>query len=186
MAGIRENGFFAIASTNKPEQLSMQLLQPQRFAHVIYLGLHDEEARSGILDIHATKVSRELGIPLFNSDEERRLVISALASNTEDYTPRFLAEICTEAKTFYLERIAQQKRPKGLTEIDIEEERFSIDDWAHGYKEAKAKYDKKGITDRNKQLQEFVRHKRITAGFLATQSANGNEFLSTVAKLKGE
>lgn len=186
MAGIRENGFLAIASTNHPEKLNMQLLQPQRFAHVVYLGLHDEEARRGILDIHATRISRELNMPLFDSEEERSQIIRALAKITEGFTPRFLAEICTEAKTFYLRRIVEQKRvAKGLTEEDIRDSTFSPQDWDNAFGEVIAKYNKEATIKRDRELQKFVRQLARPLGF-NPDGHHETSFLPTYEALKSQ
>lgn len=167
MAGVREQGFYVIASTNHPEKLNDQLIQPQRFAHVIYLGLHDLEARRGILDIHATRLSRELGKSLFTSEAEREAILDILAKNTEGVTPRFLAEVCNEAKTFYLRKMAESKRAKGLNEEDIQEtDRFTVEDWLYGLEQALRKYDKKAVLDRDRELQRFVqKHSQGETGF---------------------
>lgn len=171
MAGVRENGFFVIASTNYPENLSPQLLQPQRFAHVIYFGLHDEEARKAILDIHATRISKELGKQLFESEEQREAILQEIASHTDSFTPRFLAEVCTEAKSFYLKRIADNKTHKGLTEADIDET-LAIDDWVRALEEVTRKYDKDATKKRDKELKGFVeKFYRQSTGFIS--SANG-------------
>ena len=165
MAGVRESGFFVLASTNFPEKLTAQLLQPQRFAHVIYTGLPSEEARRGILDIHATRVSRELGKPLFTSDDERDTILSAIAKQSENFTPRYLAETCTEAKSFYLQRVSQRaERASGLTEDDLDDT-FTVEDWVRGYEEASKKYDMESTVKRDKELKEFARNYYRRMGF---------------------
>lgn len=165
MAGVRERGFYALASTNFPEKLDTQLLQPQRFGHIIYFGLPDSNVRSGILDVHATRVSRELGKVLFESEEQRTLIIKALAQHSEGFTSRFLAEICNEAKTFYLERLRNQKQTRiGLRESDLEGT-FSLDDWERALKEVTARYDKNTTTKRDNEIREFAQKHYQPMGF---------------------
>lgn len=173
MAGVRGSGFFALASTNHPEKINPQLLQPQRFAQVIHFGLPEEQARFGILDVHAQYVSRELGKPLFRSKEERDIILSALGKETQGFTARFLAEICTEAKSFYLQRIARLKNQRvGLREQDLgETDAFNIEDWEKAFAEVIRKYDRESTIKRDKELQEFARHYSRPLGYLK----EGNE-----------
>ena len=169
MAGVRDRGFFILGSTNYPERLDAQFLQPQRFGEVIYFGLHNEEARRGILNEHVTAVSKELTKPLFESDEQRDVVLDGLAHYTEGFTPRYLAEICREAKALYLERITKLRgQNKGLSEVNMGEEKFTLDDWSKAFDLVSRKYDKKATVDRDRELQEFVkRYDRSALGFRA-------------------
>jgi hypothetical protein len=156
MAGVRDLGFYVVASTNYPEKLSPQLLQPQRFAHIIHLGLPDEEARRGILDVHATRFSKELDKELFATNEQRESILRAIARTTSGATARVLADICTEAKTFFEERhIEKSGKPFGLTEQDISGT-FSVEDWQNGINEALKKYNRVEVEKRDEQLRKFA------------------------------
>ncbi len=166
MAGVREHGFYVIASTNHPESLSDQLLQPERFASLIYFGLHDQKSRKGILNIHATAHTLEYGKKLFSSDEQRDLILEALSSDeaTQSFTPRFLAEICTQAKTILLQRISRKANQKvGLTELDLQET-FTLDDWAQALEIVSREYDKKKIQDWDNKIQEFILKQKKSIG----------------------
>ena len=167
MAGVRGSGFFVLASTNHPGKINPQLLQPQRFAQVIHFGLPEETARFGILDVHAQYMSRELGKPLFRSKEERNSILAALAKETPNFTARFLAEICTEAKSFYLQRIARSKNQRiGLTEQDLgETDAFSLEDWEMAFAEVTKKYDRNSTVEHDKELQKFADHYYRPLGF---------------------
>lgn len=159
MAGVREHGFFVIASTNHPESLSPQLLQPERFATIVYFGLHDQPARKRILNVHATEASRELGRELFKSPQERDLILEALSNDeaTNGFTPRFLAEICTVAKKLLLERTSMKKGKKvGLSEKDLEDT-FSAEDWAQALGMIAAGYDKREVKEWDENIQKFVK-----------------------------
>lgn len=174
MAGVRESGFFVLASTNHPEQLNEQLLQPQRFAHAIYFGLPTPEARYGILDKHATMVSKELGHNLFPNREERHIILEAVADDscTQLYTPRFLAEIATTAKSFLLERVAREKAQKiGLAEKDLNIT-FTVEDWAQALEEVNRKYNKQAVRRRDEELKEFVRRHQHKFG-ISSQPTDG-------------
>lgn len=167
MAGVRESGFYVFASTNYPERLSPQLLQPQRFAHLIHFGLPDPIVRKGIMDVHAKRMSRELGIPLFASEDDRDNVLTELSARTNGFTARFLAEICTRAKYYFIQRVAEERgRKYGLTEDDILTTRFKSDDWANAYTEVCSMYDRKGTIERDTELEKFVKkHLQSLAGF---------------------
>lgn len=166
MAGVRESGFYVLASTNYPEKLNSQLLQPQRFAHVIHFGLHDEEARYGILDVHATRVSRELDIPLFDGDQQRESILRVIAAHTESFTPRYLAEVCTEAKSFLLQRIARLAGARiGLTEQHLRDFRLDVEDWEKALMEVNKKYDKRATEQKDRELREFAEKYTRPAGF---------------------
>lgn len=173
MAGVRESGFFVIASTNYPERLSPQLLQPQRFGNVIYFGLHSTEARSSMLRRHALRESRNLGRPLFPSDENREAIVRALAELTDGYTPRYLADIPKEARSFLLARLARIREVGfGLTEEDIDDT-TTVEDWERAFAEVDRKYDKQAVKKRDDELREFSeRHYKSKAGF---QISNANE-----------
>lgn len=166
MAGVTDNGFHIIASTNEPERIGTALLQPQRFGIVIHTGLQTEEARSRILNIHATNKSIKEESPLFESDEERNIILSEIARRTDGFTPRYLGEIATVAKSYLLERVARKRRkPIGLKESDLGGEKFTLEDWARALADVSKGYDKKGTVDRDVQIRSFVEHIRVELGF---------------------
>jgi len=141
-------------------------LQPQRFSEVIYFGLQPENVRLRILETHALRVSRELGKQLFSSDEEREEILNGVAKATESFTPRYLSDICTQAKTFLLQRVAQSKgRKVGLTEIDLDTV-FTIGDWGRAVEEVRKKYDKEAVVKRDKELKKFAEHYNQPIGFV--------------------
>lgn len=180
MAGIRESGFYVLASTNYPEKISPALIQPQRFAHIVYFGLHQEETRHKILDTHATRVTKELGTELFESDNARDLILKTLASITEGYTPRYLADICTEAKSFYLARTAREtKQTQGLKEVDLKGH-FTIEDWENAVNEVARKYDKTAVEKRDKELREFAKKHYKTTGLNHRDQLQGEIRLSSM------
>lgn len=182
MAGVRETGFYVIASTNFPEKLSEQLLQPQRFANVVYFGLQDEQSRLGILNVHATKVSKELGRELFAATEQRELMLQALAKHTENFTPRYLAEICTEAKSFLLARLARNKNKQaGLREEDLDIT-FNVEDWERALHEASKKYNKEEVVKRDKELGVFAERHYRNFGFVVA-SPNQTVLTRTLEEL---
>lgn len=184
MAGVRENGFFTIASTNYPEKLTPQLLQPQRFSEIIYFGLQPEEVRLKILETHANRVSKELGKPLFASDEEREAILEAVAKVTESYTPRYLGDICTQAKTFLLKRETQEKNKKhGLTESDLNT-KFTVEDWQCAIEEVSKKYNKEEVIKRDEELRKFAAHYNGTIGFLQNKNGHMPDLSSVIFDMK--
>lgn len=86
LAGVRDSGFYIMASTNHPEKMPPALLQPQRL-RPLYFGLPTEEARYRVLDIHTPSLSRELQKPLFRCGEDREMFLRAIASCTEGFAP---------------------------------------------------------------------------------------------------
>jgi ATP-dependent 26S proteasome regulatory subunit len=174
MAGVRESGFHIIASTNDPEKLTNQLLQPQRFSEIIYFGLQPEDVRLKILETHALKSSKELGKPLFSSDEDRNDILKAVAKITESFTPRYLGDICTQAKAFLLEREIKSKVKKtGLTEKDLSMT-FTIVDWQKAIDAVSRKYDKANVVKRDQALREFAKLHARSMGLLQDRNGNGS------------
>lgn len=191
MAGVKESGFYIIASTNRPEKIDPALLQPQRFGVLIYCGLQNEKARYEILKIHAAMESMRLGKPLFKSNEIRDIILKEVAFHTKDFTPRYIAHIVTVAKSLLIERIAGDKGNRiGLTEEDLEGYKFSLEDWKKAFAQVSSEYDREGIRKRDDQLREFVnKHKRGTVGLVQQDNKNGmfsQEILDQVAAMEAE
>lgn len=183
MAGVRDSGFYVIASTNDPEKIDPALLQPQRFGTIIHFGLQDLNARKEILNIHASSHSPNLDLPLFDSSEIREIILAELARLTGGFTPRYLAKIATVAKSHLMERIAQIKGQHiGLTDEDLKGHTFTVEDWERAYMDVSSKYDKKQVTDRDKALSEFVNRHRKPIGFSARNghSTEGSIFSKEV------
>lgn len=173
MAGVKQQGFYIIASTNKPEVLHPSLLEPQRFGVLIYTGLQDEQARKSILDIHATPKTKRLGEPLFDSDEERDLILSEVARLTDGFTPRYLAQITTAAKANLASRVARETGSEvGLKEEDLQGHKFNADDWEKALAEIYAQYDKRKIEKRDDEIRKFMEKAQGNeAGFIAKISS---------------
>lgn len=167
MAGVQERGFYIIASTNYPEKVNNSLIQPQRFSVLIHCGLQNEEARYEILKIHADKESKKLKQPLFPSEEVRDMILKEVASHTHAFTPRYLANIATIAKSHLVDRVARSKgKTIGLTEADLDGNMFSVEDWERALTEVSSKYDSRSVDNRDKELKQFVKkHTLRTSGF---------------------
>ena len=166
MAGVTDSGFHMIASTNEPERIGNALLQPQRFGVLIYCGLQNDEARKEIIDIHATKETVKEGKSLFESEEVRDLILDEVVKRTEGFTPRFLSEIATVAKSYLLERVARQKGTHiNLTEKDLDENHFVLEDWARAVSTVSKKYDREGTKKRDKEIREFTLRTKTALGF---------------------
>ncbi len=165
MAGVRSRGFFLLASTNHPELFSDQLIQPQRFGRIVYLGFPTLEARRNILEIHAQSASKRLGKPLFASDEDRVRILTQIAEATDNWTPRYLADVCNGAAGHFLSRIAKRKgRGWGLTEEAIDEPLLE-EDWVRALDEVTRHYPKERITKEDSRLQEWCRRHVNKIGF---------------------
>ncbi len=173
MAGVKQQGFYIIASTNKPEVLHPSLLEPQRFGVLIYTGLQDEKARKAILDIHATPKTKRLAQPLFDSEKERDLILSEVARLTDGFTPRYLAQITTAAKANLASRVARETGSEvGLKEEDLQGHKFNAEDWEKALVEIYAQYDKRKIEKRDNEIRKFMdKAQSNEAGFIAQTSA---------------
>lgn len=170
MAGVKESGFYVIASTNKPEKIDEALLQPQRFGILLHCGLQNEEARFEILKIHAKLESERLKRPLFHSDKVRDIILRRVAQKTESFTPRYLASITRSAKSFLTERVANQTGTNiNLAEEHLDGHYFQLSDWDNAFREVAAHYDKKAVKRRDEELKNFAnKHSSVALGFLGS------------------
>ncbi|MDD5587183.1 MAG: AAA family ATPase, partial [Alphaproteobacteria bacterium] len=76
-------GVVVIASTNRPDRLTMDVLRPGRFDYAVALPMPDHAARKKILEIHARK------LPLAADVDFDRL-----AAATQSMSPAELANLC--------------------------------------------------------------------------------------------
>lgn len=173
MAGVQESGFYLIASTNFPEKVNPSLIQPQRFSVLIHCGLQSEQARYEILKIHADMESKNRKLPLFESEEIRDIVLSEVAAHSGAFTPRYLANIATIAKSHLVARVAAAKgKTVGLTEEDLDGHAFRVEDWEMAFAEVSAKYDSESVKRRDEELAKFVKkHVQQMVGFNAPEAA---------------
>jgi hypothetical protein len=168
MAGVQESGFYIMASTNYPEKINPSLIQPQRFSVLLHCGLQNEQARYEILKIHSGMVSKKHGMPLFASEEIRDIILSEVARRTDAFTPRYLANIATIAKSHLVDRVAKAKgQIIGLTEEDLEGHTFEVEDWENAFREVHTKYDSQRVKQQDKELQKFVKKHQAEYGFVA-------------------
>lgn len=182
MAGVQESGFHIIASTNYPEKINPSLIQPQRFSVLIHCGLQNEQARYEILKIHADMESRKLELPLFSSEEVRDIVLREIATHTDSFTPRYMANIATIAKSHLIDRVAKAKgKIIGLTEEDLDGHTFSVEDWERAFAEVSSKYDSENVKKRDEELQRFVKkHAQRITGFVANEAPQRRIFSQAV------
>lgn len=182
MAGVQESGFYIIASTNYPEKINPSLIQPQRFSILIHCGLQNKQARYEILKIHAGIESNRLKMPLFSSDEVRDLILREVASLTEGFTPRYLANIATVAKSYLVERVVKtESKTIGLTEEELAGHIFAVDDWEKAFAEVAEKYDNRETIKRDEEMAKFVqKHAPRTIGFVPDGSVQRRIFSNAV------
>jgi len=181
MAGVQESGFHIIASTNYPEKINPSLIQPQRFSVLIHCGLQNEQARYEILKIHANMQSEKLDIPLFESEEVRDIVLKAVAYHTEGFTPRYLSNVATIAKSHLLARVAAAtSKTIGLAESELRGHTFTVEDWDKALVEVSAKYDSKSVRDKDKEIAQFVKkHRMYQPGFTPSDEDRTTSILSS-------
>lgn len=177
MAGVQEQGFYVLASTNEPERIDSALLQPQRLGIRVYCGLPAEEARFRILEMHTPIVTPE-GNQLFSSPEVRRAILEYIAKNTKSFPPRQLDKIATDAKSILLERVALQSgRSRGLSETDLKGATFTVEDWEEGLAKALETFDIESTQKRDAEIRDFViHHERGVLGFHASLTRRNGSF----------
>lgn len=167
MAGLRGNGFYAIASTTQPQEIPLPLLQPQRFGLLIHMGLPDFEARYQVLSSHTPVLSNKLGIPLFAKDEDRENILRELARKTNSFTARFLAEIPNAAKENLITRIADAKDQEvGLGEEDLEGHPFTSEDFLEAFSRVSSSYNKEEVRKRDQELADYVNNQKKRMGIV--------------------
>ncbi|MBI2636861.1 MAG: ATP-binding protein, partial [Parcubacteria group bacterium] len=87
--GVREKGFYIIASTNHPERIDARLLEPGRLSKIVHVPIPDREERVGILELHLR------GMP-FQDERARVGTVQALADETDGWTGRYLRALALE------------------------------------------------------------------------------------------
>lgn len=179
MAGLKDSGFYLISSTNDPEKIPNNLRQPQRLGHPVHCPLQDENARLQILKIHSGSESTGKH-PLFPSEEARESVLEDMAKKTDGYTPRYLAQIANVAKSYFLERIVrEEKKPAGLTEVEMSKYRFSLEDWKNAFSFVSARCDAGEMKDRDRHLSGVVEMmNKAKAGFESGSRADLKEIFN--------
>lgn len=177
MAGVQDQGFYVLASTNEPEQIDVALLQPQRLGIRVYCGLPGEQARFNILQMH-TPISTPNGAPLFSPPGVREIVLKYIAEKTESFPPRQLGEITTQAKSVLLERVSVQRgKVQGLTEEDLNGETYTLEDWVEALYRTSEQFDLKSTIKRDEEIRDFlVHHERRRVGYAVASEGHGDSF----------
>lgn len=178
MAGVQEQGFYVLASTNEPEQIDSALLQPQRLGIRVYCGLPNEQARLHILDIHTPHQTPETGSQLFSSEGVRSLILGYVARNTDNLPPRQLGKIVTEAQALFMERVVRENgKVRGLTEANLNGATFRIEDWEDALANTLATFDRRATVKRDTDIRDFViKQDRGQMGLVQTQTRVGHDF----------
>lgn len=156
-AGVYEYGITMIASTNKPELLSEQILEFDRLGHMVYYPLPSNKARVEIIDRLVMNYSLgEDMIALFrpgDRDVVRRMIWEATAG----YRTREIREVCILARAIYINRIIElfEIRPDELTLEHLRQFPMEISDWRVALNEIEARVDPR----HNVQMDEQMRNK---------------------------
>lgn len=174
-AGVQEQEFFVLASTNAPEKIDEALMQPERLGIPVYCGLPSEQARLRILEMHSPLQTPE-GVSLFPSPEIRDLILEYVAKNTVSFPPRQLSKIATNAKSVLMERVSRQSgRSQGLSGDDLKGITFSVEDWEEALAKTLETFDKQSTVKRDEEIKTFViHHERPVLGFNAQAVRNGS------------
>ena len=133
-----------IGATNRPWDLDEALLS--RFERKVYVPLPDMEARKSIFQIHTTGVEMD-GISL-----------SGLASRTENFSGRDIANVCREA----IMAMIRDQNPKleGLDSIDLpgyslKYRKLSADDFESAFEKIKKPITQQDLEKFEKWKEEF-------------------------------
>jgi MoxR-like ATPase len=164
MAGVRERGFFILASTNKPYDLDDRLLQPERFGHVLHIPLPDEEARFGILKIHAPE-------EYFANPQEKGTILSALAKATEGFDSRFLKALCDWAQI-----TAMKRNPFG-GKLDIE-------DFDESLRVMLQRFRREDVCKKERELAKFANNHQVYLPGFHKKAEKTQDLTQLVAELK--
>jgi hypothetical protein len=110
-------------------------------------------------------------MPLFVSEEVRDIILKEVAAHTDCFTPRYLGNIATIAKSHLVDRVAKDKgRIVGLTEQDLEGYRFEVEDWEKALDEVSQKYDSRSVREYDERLQKFVKKHSTGAKFFSVET----------------
>jgi hypothetical protein len=179
MAGVQEHGFYVLASTNEPERIDDALLQPQRLGVRVYCGLPQVQARLKMLDMHTPMFTPE-GNPLFSTPEARGLILKLIAENTNNFPPRQLSKIATNAKSILLERVVSKSgKAYGLSEENLNGHTFTVDDWEEALLSTLKTFDIKATEKRDQEIRKFViqnEQKQSSLGFARLTNAQTSTF----------
>lgn len=169
LAGLYNSGYRVLWTTNHPEVFNPQLLEPERLGgKAIFCGLPTIEARKLILEQHLIKVSRQKNLPVFNpnsisdkaqtTEEARDLILNAVSSATNGFTPRYLKDVVIEAIDQFMYRLARKEgRLDGLSETNLENESFLVEDWHEALKEVFEVYDSKNRLEEDERLKKLIK-----------------------------
>jgi ATP-dependent 26S proteasome regulatory subunit len=187
LAGVYESGFRILWTTNYPEEINPQLMEPQRLGgKLICFNLPNEEARKQILSEHLVSASKNENIPVFPSIDEdghilssgavRDKILSVIAKEAINFTPRYLKLIIDEATSNFMMRIIKEKKQKvGLEENDIKGMYFSSEDWFNAYTVARDRCDPNSRALEDKKIKKFIELKRGSVmGFDNASNKDGN------------
>lgn len=122
--------------------------------------------------------SKKLDMPLFKSDEIRDIILGAVAAHTEYFTPRYIANIATIAKSHLIDRVAKAKEQIiGLTEADLAGYAFDVSDWEMAFAEVAEKYDRESVKRRDEEPRQFVKkYSPRRVGFASGERHRGRIF----------
>lgn len=152
LQGVKEKGFYVLASTNHPDRIDSRMLEPGRLSKIVHISLPDFQSRVGILEIHMQ------GLNVKNKDA----VIKYCAKETENWTGRYLEEICKEAgRICSLEilggKIASQEQ------LDVRP--LTQDHFTQAIKLIRKGVNFKKFEDWDREIQAFISQTGLKIGF---------------------
>lgn len=153
--GVREKGFYIIASTNHPERIDPRLLEPGRLSKIVHVPIPNRAERVGILELHLR------GMP-FADEPDKQRVIQMLADETDGWTGRYLRALVLEAGRVrglalvngnLLEPVGEPTEPMQFTDFERAKELIL------------AGVDMGKFRKEDERIQEFISRKTHGMGF---------------------
>jgi hypothetical protein len=198
--GAYPRRFHLITSTNHPEQVNPQLLQPDRLGERVFCSLPGLDARGFILREYIMNETSSEKIALFNRQEFHGdvsaqfptdealfdFLITSLASTTEGFNPRALRDIVTEANYNFVSRIVNSKREKqtGLNEADIEGTTYLHEDWINALHQVLEYYNPEERIEMDEELRKFCEGEpsKKSIGYNRAGETNGRKRFEPLAQ----
>lgn len=157
LQGVRQKGILLIASTNRPYEIDLRLLEPGRLSKVIHVPLPDAEERRGILDLHLENAP-------FASNEAKNKIIGQMAQETDGWTGRYLKELSLEAGRLCLLEALGNDISKNVSGA-LPAKPLELFHFQHAKEIILSSVNMREFQRQDKQIQEFIARTGGNLGF---------------------
>lgn len=156
LQGVREKGFYLLASTNRPEKIDERLLEPGRLSSIIHVPLPNFQDRLGVLENHAISLPFEIG----NAKES---ILRKIANQTEGWTQRYLHQLCQEASRQCILSGVGGNIQKSVEENSVF--RLVETHFENAFKVLSSAINLKKLSEENETIKAFVLKQEKALGF---------------------